>query len=174
VASWIGLSGVAGTSARNTNFARRFSSLGGDPATRFAGAVRSIPQWRRRLERVQVLRSDGIGLCEKVEDREGVVIYADPPYLVKGAKYLHDFAASDHDRLAAALGRFRRTRVVVSYYDHPELARLYPGWHRRRVNVAKGLVQSGKRDERGRTDAPEVLLSNLPFPDRGGPTLFGD
>jgi DNA adenine methylase len=173
VASWQGMNGVAGTSSFNTNFCRRFSSLGGDAGARWVGAVRSIPAWRRRLERVQVLRCDGVELCEKIEDREGVVVYADPPYLVKGAKYLHDFAAADHKRLAAALGRFKRTRVVVSYYAHPDLAALYPGWHERPVSVAKVLVNSGKRDSGGRTDAPEVLLSNLPFPAAREMSLFG-
>jgi len=173
VVSWQGMNGVAGTPFHHLHFARRFSSLGGDAGTRWVGAVRSIPSWRRRMEGVQVLRSDGIELCAKIEDRDGVAIYADPPYLVKGAKYLHDFASDDHKRLAAALARFRRTRVVVSYYDHPELESLYPGWHTRRVDVAKSLVNQGKRDQGGRTSAPEVLLSNLPFADEP-PSLFGD
>jgi DNA adenine methylase len=108
VASWQGMNGVAGTPSHNTGFCRRFSSLGGDPGTRWAATVRSIPAWRRRLEGVQVLSTDGIALCEKIEDREGTAIYVDPPYLVKGAKYLHDFADADHLRLAEALRRFRR------------------------------------------------------------------
>jgi DNA adenine methylase len=174
VASWQGMNGVAGTSAFNTNFARRFSSLGGDGGARFVGAVRSIPAWRRRLERVQVLSSDGIGLCEKIEDREGTVIYADPPYLVKGAAYLHDFAADDHGRLAEVLNRFRRTRVVVSYYTHPRLADLYPAWHTRRIDVAKSLVNPGRRGRAGATKAPEVLLSNLPFPETRAVGLFAE
>jgi len=171
IASWQGMNGVAGTSTQNINFARRFSSLGGDSGARWTGAVRSIPAWRRRLERVQVLSSDGIGLAERIEDREGVVIYADPPYLVKGAKYLHDFEDVDHLRLATALGRFRKTRVVVSYYADPRLANLYPGWRLQPIDVAKSLVNSGKRDEKGATKAPEVLLVN--GPPIGGGAGFG-
>jgi DNA adenine methylase len=160
VASWMGMNGVAGTSQFNTNFARRFSSKGGDPARRWVNAVQSIPAWRRRLEGVQVLSSDGIDLCERIEDLDGTAIYCDPPYLVKGAKYLHDFVDDDHARLAAALNRFRRTRVVVSYYDHPRLAELYPGSRVERIDVTKSLVNQGKRDETGATKAPEVLLIN--------------
>lgn len=173
VASWQGMSGMAGTKTTNTHFAKRFTSGGGDSAARWLGAVRSIPQWRRRLERVQILRSDGIELCEKIEDLEGVVIYCDPPYLKKGAKYLHDFAPADHSRLAAALARFKRTRVVVSYYADPQLAALYPGWHLREIDASKGLVNAGRRDQGGRTSAPEVLLSNLPFGEACAPSLFG-
>jgi DNA adenine methylase len=174
ITSWQGMNGVAGTSSYNTNFARRFSSNGGDSATRWTGAVRSIPQWRRRLEGVQILRSDGIGLCERIEDKTGTVIYADPPYLVKGAKYLHDFGDADHERLAKALGRYRLTRVIVSYYDHPRLANLYPGWRKHSVDMTKGMVNSAKATP-GATKAPEVLLSNLPRPGRvEHHPLFGD
>lgn len=163
IASWQGMNGVAGTSAYNTNFARRFSSLGGDTGARWSGAVRSIPGWRKRLERVQVLSSDGIELCERIEDREGTVIYCDPPYLVKGAKYLHDFADADHLRLAEALRRFRKTRIVVSYYEDPRLAGLYPGWSVRSLDMAKSMVNSGMRDQKGATRAPEILVVNGPL-----------
>ena len=163
IVAWQGMNGVAGTRLHSTNYCRRFSSLGGDPGARWVGVVRSIPSWRRRMERVQILRSDGIELCERIEDREGTVIYADPPYLVKGARYAHDFTEADHDRLAVALSRFRRTRVVVSYYEHPRLAELYPGWSKRTVSIAKSLVNQGKRDQVGATKAPEVLLVNGPL-----------
>lgn len=175
IASWQGMNGVAGTSSFNTNFARRFSSLGGDTGARWSGVVRSIPAFRRRLERVQVLRSDGIELAAKIEDREGTVIYADPPYLVKGAKYKHDFKLKDHARLAKVLRRFKKTRVVVSYYEHAYLARLYPGWSVRPIDAAKSMVNSGKRDQTGATRAPEVLIVNGPLmADRDGGSLFGE
>ena len=102
----------------------------------------------------------GIELCSKIEDKKGTVIYADPPYLVKTDKYLHDFSGADHTKLAEQLCRFRQTRVVVSYYAHEQLGELYPGWMHLDCTRAKGLVQSGKRGSNGRTDAPEVLLIN--------------
>lgn len=172
VASWTGMNGVAGTKSTNTNFARRFSTSGGAPAVRFASAVESLPWWHERLRNVMVLSACGLDLCEKVRDQPGTVLYADPPYLVKGAKYVHDFAAVDHDRLAAALGRFNVARVVVSYYEHPELDRLYPRgrWHRIPLAAAKGLVNVGTRVN-GRVDAPEVLLVNGP---PVGGDLFGE
>lgn len=160
VASWQGAGGYSGTDKDAGAFARRFTSKGGDPAVRWTSAVRSIPSWRRRLERVQVLRSDGVALCERIEDAPGVAIYCDPPYLVKGAKYRHDFADADHARLAAALRRFERTRVVVSYYADERLADLYPGWSIIPIAASKGLTNQGKRDGGGATGAPEVLIVN--------------
>jgi len=168
VVSWQGMNGVAGTNTTSTNFAKRFSSKGGDNGTRWRSAVSSIPQWRKRIAQVQILNSCGITLCEKIEDREGTAIYCDPPYIVKGAKYKHDFTLKDHARLARALRRFKRTRVVVSYYEHLYLERFYPGWDRVGLDATKTLVSQGKRDRTGTTQAPEVLLVNQ----RIEPTLF--
>jgi DNA adenine methylase len=160
ITSWQGMNGVAGCQTTNTGFARRFSTKGGDTGARWANTVRSIPAWRRRLERVQILNCDAFELLEKIADQAGTAIYCDPPYLTKGAKYLHDFSAADHSRLASVLGRFKECRVVVSYYADPRLASLYPGWRTVNLEVAKAMVQSGKRVQKGATSAPEVLLVN--------------
>jgi DNA adenine methylase len=162
--SWLGRNGVSGTESYNQGFSLRFTKNGGHSATRWASAVDSIPAWRERLRSVTILNQCGIGLCERIEDARGVAIYADPPYLKKGAKYRHDFTPIQHVRLSAALRRFRFTRVVVSYYEHPNLVNLYPGWHKAKVKATKALVSQGMRDATGATEAPEVLLSNLPFP----------
>lgn len=165
---WQGMNGVAGTHRYNLGFARRMTKNGGGAARRFASAVDSIPAWRRRLRAVNILRCDGIELCEKIEDAPGVVIYADPPYLAKGAKYLHDFDWLAQRRLATALRRFTRTRVVISYYDHPDLAALYPGWTRVDCAMTKALVSQGRRGVANETKAPEVLLINGPSLSGGG------
>lgn len=171
--SWMGPGGLAGTPNTSQGFAKRFSSRGGPPGKRFVGAVDSMPLWHERLRPVIILSGCGIELCEKIEDRKGTVIYADPPYLEKGASYQHDFtraavsgatslfedAGDDHERLAVALRRFKHTRVVVSYYDHPDLAKLYPGWNKLRVRAAKNVANPGAAVE-GRVEAPEVFLIN--------------
>lgn len=158
--SWQGMSGISGSQQYNLNFARKFTKAGGGAAKRFSSAVDSIPAWRRRLRTVTILRSDGVELVEKIEDAQGVVIYCDPPYLAKGAKYLHDFDWIAHRRLAKALRRFTKTRVIVSYYAHPDLAALYPGWTIRECHQTKSLVSQGKRIANQITIAPEVLLIN--------------
>lgn len=167
VQGWLGMNGLAGTKATNTNFARRFSATGGAPAMRFVGAVDSLPWWHERLRNAFILSTDGLELCEKIRDEKGTAIYVDPPYLVKGAKYKHDFTTADHIRLAAALCRFKLSRVIVSYYEHEDLAQLYPGWGKIKCTVAKSVVNSGQRPK-GRIEAPEVLLVN-----QGCEGLFG-
>lgn len=168
VESWMGRNGVAGTRTSNTAFCVRYTTNGGDPATRFIGAVESIQVWHERLRGAWILEEDGLKLCTRIEDKPGTVIYADPPYLTKGAKYVHDFDGEDHKALADALARYQKTRVVVSYYEHPRLAELYPGWTLVKCPTAKAMVNQGMRDQKGKTEAPEVLLINGPSYTSGG------
>jgi DNA adenine methylase len=158
IASWMGRNGHAGTNTQ-TGLAVRYSDSGGDPAVRWQSVVRSIPAWRSRLARVQILQRDAFQLLAKIADRPRVAIYVDPPYLAKSAKYVHDFDAADHDRLATALARFRRARVVVSYYAHPRLADLYPAdrWKTKPVDVRQFM---GNTSGESAGSAPEVLISN--------------
>lgn len=163
ICCWFGRNGVAGTSSYNQGFCVRYTKNGGHAAKRFQSAVESIPAWHDRLRNVTILDRDGIDLCDRIEDASGVVIYADPPYLAKGAKYIHDFDWLAHRRLAKSLNRFKKTRVVVSYYEHPDLAAMYPGWTKVDCTMTKALVNQGMRDASGESaKAPEVLLVNGP------------
>lgn len=171
IVAWQGRNGLIGTQGEaKTGFCKRMTSNGGDPATRFRNAVERIPEWWARMRGWTILSEDGIALAGRIEDKAGTVIYADPPYLVKTARYRWDFAGNDplspdplirqygdHGRLAAALNRFTKTRVVVSYYEHPALAEIYPAgrWRRRSVAVKKNLTAAA-----GDETAPEVLLVN--------------
>lgn len=168
VFSWMAINGVAGTPLYNGHsIAARFSAKGGHGATRWRSVVESIPDWHARLFPVQILARDGFEIIDAIDDAPGTVLYVDPPYLEKGSRYVHDFEPNDHCRLAEALKRFRHARVVLSYYEHPDLAGLYPGWAKVGCAIAKAMVQGAKRDKTGRAEAPEVLLIN-------GPPIGGD
>jgi DNA adenine methylase len=161
VASWLGRNGTSGLQPHRVGkaFCVRYTKNGGHAGTRFSNAIESIPAWRRRMRGLTILRRDGFELLERIEDAAGVVIYCDPPYIEKSGTYLHDFAATDHSRLAALLGRFKKTRVAVSYYDHPDLSELYPGWTKRTFDVSKAMAHQGSRGE-NTIRATEVLLIN--------------
>ncbi len=157
VVSWMGRNGFVGTTRENdSGFCKRHTSNGGDPATRFRHAVEALPAWWQRLRNVTILSEDAFGLIERTEDREGTVLYADPPYFQKTATYKHDFSPEDHGALAEQLRRFKKTRVLLSYYRVPELDSLYlkHGWVLEELDVQKNLAGGAK--------APEVLLSNKP------------
>jgi DNA adenine methylase len=175
VSSWMGRNGVSGTVSFNQGFARRFTKNGGHAAKRWCSAVDSIPAWRRRMRNLTILNEDSMPWLEsKIEDSVGVAIYADPPYVTKGASYVHDFEGeSAHRSLAAALGRFRKTRVVVSYYDCPLVRELYPDasrggqWTWVDCTMTKSLVSQGMRDKGNKVEAPEVLIVNGPSYTKG-------
>jgi len=160
--SWIDRNGSSGTKSYNSGFCIRYTKNGGAAATRFRSAVESIPDWHERLKLLTIMRADLFGVAAKIEDSPGVVIYCDPPYVKKGAMYLHDFEADDHVRLAKLLGRFKKTRVIVSYYDHPVVRELYADWTWRELDATKALVNQGMRDTGGTVKAPEVLIINGP------------
>ncbi len=176
VVSWLGRNGTAGQPAnKKGTYCVRFTSNGGHAAKRWRSVCESIPAWRRRMRSVTILNRDGFDLIERIEDKDGTAVYIDPPYFEKGAKYLHDFDSADHERLADMVKRFTKTRVVVSYYAHAEVDRLYPGWTQRRIEVTKSMSQGNKRGA-GKTRATEVLLINGPSytADAGGLFETGD
>lgn len=180
LSTWLGRNGVAGTQSFNQGFCRRFTKNGGSAAKRWCSAVDSIPAWNQRLREICILSEDAIGLLQRIEDADGVVIYVDPPYLVKGARYVHDaddsvpivasiLGISDpaklppfawHRAVAKLLCRFQKTRIVVSYYEHPLLAEIYPLWTKIPLKATKALVNQSMRDSSGAVHAPEVLLIN--------------
>ena len=159
--SWFGRNGVAGTSSYSAGFCARYTKNGGHAAKRFISAVDSIPAWHWRLRNITVMRDDIFKHLHRIEDASGTVIYCDPPYFEKGAKYLHDFDGLHHKQLADQLGRFKKTRVVLSYYDHPLLDRYYGGWTKVDCATTKAMANQGQRN-RGPVKAPEVLLINGP------------
>jgi len=169
ICSWMGRNGVAGTESYNQGFCVRYTKNGGHAATRFLSCVESIPAWHQRLRAVTILNRDGFELLARIEDADGVCLYCDPPYLKKGFRYVHDFgdgtkgALDDHARLAGLLRRFKKTRVVVSYYDDPRLVELYPGWTIRKIFTTKAMASQNQRGRSGEAVvAPEVLIINGP------------
>lgn len=162
VLCWMGRRGTLGTRGNHHSFAVRYGHTGGNQATRFASALGCIPSWRKRMRGVTIVRRDGFRLLERLPDAVLQSIYVDPPYLVKGARYLHDFTVGDHERLATMLRRFRRSRVVVSYYDHPELTRLYPerNWLRVDSSREKRLSRQTATEGSKSSTAPELLFVN--------------
>jgi DNA adenine methylase len=164
VIQWMGRNGFSGTvGCEKSSFAVRWTPNGGHGGQRFASAVDSIPAWHQRLRRLTILQRDAFEVIEKIDDHPKVVIYCDPPYLVKNATYEHDFEVPDHARLAKLLNRFENTRVVVSYYKHAALDVLYPApkWTHLDRTRLKGLHNAGKRGSEAK-EAPEVLIINGP------------
>lgn len=167
IVSWLGANGESGLRKCDSGEARiavRWDDGGGGPATRFKNAVDGIPEWWERLRGVTILRRDAFEVIDRIKDDAGTVLYIDSPYVVKSDPYLHDFEEASplfgqqdgHERLRASLGRFSDARVVVSYYDHPQVRELYRGWKLIECPIAKSSSNQGGAP----STAPEILLVN--------------
>ncbi len=161
VASWMGRNGLSGTGRVGRCFSVRYRRNGGAGNVRWTSAVQSIPALRRRLQGVTITSRGALDLIAGIPDEEGVAVYCDPPYLEKTKTYRHDFEPDDHARLAEALARFERTRVVVSVLRPPGARRPLPGAPLERRGRARAQNMTVER-EGGARMAPEVLIVNGP------------
>ncbi len=176
LASWMARNGTAGTARADYQMAVRWTKGGGSPTVRWTNAVDSIPAWHRRLQNVVILQRVAFRIFDRFEDVEGTAIYCDPPYIAesrtamtksKGSSYLHEFDHSngmfgnDHIRLAEVLKRYKKARVVLSYYDHSIIRDLYKDWIFIKRSRQKHLHSQSGRGFKPKV-APEIIIVNGP------------
>lgn len=151
VVSWMGRSGLAGGDKEfDGGLSVRYDDGGGDSATRYRSAVRSLLQWKGLLERCTFTTDDIMGFIAKVPDRLGNALYLDPPFPGAGVVYKHKFIR--FDELAARTVKYKSTRVVIRFYDHPTVSQLFPEGPLWRWDRLAGGRKSSN------ASAPEVLL----------------
>ncbi len=161
VTSWLGINGVSGTKRTNYTFALRWCKGGGQGASRWRNTTDSIPAWHQRLRNVLIIQRDAFDLIANIEDEKETVIYIDPPYVEKGDKYVHSFQDEEHKQLAEILRRFKKTLVIVSYYDHPLLTPLYSKWEKMEIKMpSNGLRNAMRHGLKQGNDRVEVLFTN--------------
>ncbi len=171
VASWMGINGFSGTKRNNYQFALRWCVGGGQGATRWMNVVGSVPAWHKRIQNVVIINRDAFKILENIKDETGVAIYIDPPYFIfdKGSKYTHDFEDENHVELRDLLDRFKKARVIVSYYDHPKVEMLYMGWNKILMKKKAQSLRNASRDPINKPKNPpvEAILTNF-IPNQGG------
>ena len=59
-----------------------------------------------------------------------------------------------------ALNSYKKSRGVVSYYEHEDVRSLYDGWTFASFNVAKAMAHQGSRGQNA-TRANELLITNV-------------
>ncbi|WP_432846000.1 DNA adenine methylase [Amycolatopsis sp. CA-161197] len=130
-----------------------------------AGYVDRMAPAAARLAGVSLECQPALELITRYGQSRNVLLYVDPPYLGStrfSGGYRHEMKGETEHRDLAAVLRACKATVVLSGYDSPLYAELYPEWHVTRIETMTG--QGGTRQER-----TEVLWSNqLPEP-----TLFG-
>jgi len=87
-------------------------------------------------------------------------LFCDPPYYGTAGTQFWPFSEQDHRDLAALLHQVKAA-VMVTYYDHPEVRRLYDGWHiSEHTRPRRGANLFGRRS----TIVTELILTNYPPP----------
>jgi DNA adenine methylase len=153
VCAWMSRSHSAGSSDEfSSGMSLRWNANGGDSATRYFNAARSIPAWRRALSHCSFTCIDAIDFIGKCRDEPGNGIYCDPPFPGPGDRYKHRVDENFQRRLCDVVGRFSQCRVVMRFYDHALIREIYrePKWC---WNHLRGRTQANK-------EAPEVILTN--------------
>lgn len=96
--------------------------------------------------------------CINRYDREGVVMYLDPPYPDNGCNYAHNMRSWDeHLELATRL-RSTKCMWIYSSYDIPELHKLFAGYHIVPVQSASGMRK--QKHTMDRVINEEILVLN--------------
>lgn len=131
VCVWMTRSELAGTKKEfEGKLSIRYNATGGDSVVRFRNAARGLVYWQRTLEKVTFSAGDGFAFLErlrKYDDKpRGHGIYLDPPFPGPGDKYKHPFDEKQHAMLRQVVYRFKHTRIVFRYYDHPLIRTYYP------------------------------------------------
>lgn len=152
VSQWMGRSGNSGTDKEfSGGLPVRWNASGGDSNTRYRSAVKSLAAWSQIMQRCNFTTLDFRVFLAKSKDEIGHGLYCDPPFPNAGEVYQHKFSEQDQRELRDVLRAYKKTKVVIRYYDHPLIRELYPEtewtWHR-----LIGRKQSN-------ADAPEVLIT---------------
>jgi len=98
---------------------------------RYRSALTSLSRFGHYFRNTVIENRDYQTCIERHGHRDNCILYADPPYIGTENYYSAPFTKYDHRLLAWALND-TKCPVVVSYYDVPELADLYPSprWRR--------------------------------------------
>ncbi len=130
--SSLGIGGVGGVDLSCQGIAVDYSQACRINVNRFRNAKHNMPFWHRRLADVTILNRNMFDILSKIKDRQELSIYIDPPYYVEGSVYKHNFSEDDHVELIEILSKFRKARIVVSYYENEFIDDLYRlcGWNK--------------------------------------------
>lgn len=133
----------------------------GGHGNRLVGAIKTLRDRLRPVhDRLKTVLIENLSWedCIARYDREGVLMYLDPPYPNNKCNYLHNMRDwADHERMAERL-KTSKAKWILSSYDVPEVHELYAGSF-----VIPVQSMSGMRVTKAGTDRVvnrEVLLLN--------------
>ena len=136
----------------------------GGHGNRLIGALKTL---RERIEpvharlRTVIIENLEWEKCIERYDRDGAVMYVDPPYPGNGCNYLHNMRSwDDHARLAKRL-HASRSLWIYSSYDTPEVHALFPARDHYIASVRSASGMIAKKNGSTRVQNREVLIMNF-------------
>ncbi|MFZ5559392.1 MAG: DNA adenine methylase, partial [Patescibacteria group bacterium] len=135
-------------------FGRRRNSTS-HPAT-IKNRVNNILSFRDRLRDVYLENCDFQKVIKRYDSKD-TLFYVDPPYVSMEHYYKINFGIEDHERLSQILNAVLG-KVVLSYYPHELLDKLYVDWHRTEIPSFKSSYYV--KDMKKRPRSTELVLTN--------------
>ena len=154
---WVVLTQSRSHTVKATGWWYRAVPAGTTPAGYSLAYTERIAAAAERLRGVSVENRDANDAIREYGKHPGNLLYLDPPYLgsTRATNYRHEMLTDEaHTEFAEAVNACT-AKVVISGYDSPLYADLFPGWHVTRMKGATTLS--------GKTDRAEVLWSNVPL-----------
>jgi len=137
----------------------------GGHGNRLIGALQTL---RQRIEPVHqrlntvIIENLDWRECIRRYDRDGVVMYLDPPYPGNGVNYAHNMRNwAEHQELADVLASVK-SKWILSSYDNQEVHDLLGIYNIISVKTSSGMRKAKNNTER--VVIPEVLITNYTIP----------
>ena len=111
-----------------------------DNPRRFHYIIQKLMRYHKILTKVKIMNKDALELIPKY-DKEGVVMYLDPPHLTRFGRYYYRvrFSKADAIRLNEVLSKIRRAKVLIklSEEDLPYYPSVTEKWYRTYIKAPK-------------------------------------
>lgn len=155
VRCWFAIGGMV----TRDSFKRNISWNGPYNTFEWNDVPRRIIEASRRLKDAQIECKDALDLIQE-NNRNDVLIYADPPYLGKtrtSKQYLNEYSEEQHIQLLEVLNDHKGP-VLLSGYDSDIYQQYLKGWFTVKQEVSVGITNLKKRK------AEEVIWCNFKPP----------
>jgi hypothetical protein len=156
VCTWMTRGGKSGTKGEfQTGQSFRWDAGGGGSNRRYRSAIDSVFGWSGTMQRCEFRTMNALDVIAEVKDADGFGLYCDSDFPGPGDLYAYGIRTAGQPHLAAAVSRFKKTRVVMRYYEVPLVRELFPEGKPWTYVCRTGRAQSNK-------DKPEILILNGP------------
>lgn len=129
----------------------------------YSNKVKNLGLIKERLKNVTILNKDFKRILKSIENKDNIMLYADPPYYDAEHYYTTTFSKQDHHILAEYLNKAKYS-VMLSYYYFDGIEDLYPKGKWYYYSFGKVKHSYGVKEGGARPRSTELLLLNYEIP----------